>query len=216
MCRLASGSAMNAKTKMAMAKFNKQGNDRPYFSLLTVAYVSKLVIFLILPSLILGNPRYFNYNKNDIAKILLQVRGGQSSSGFSFRPRPNVINPFKKSNNDHSSSSSSSSTTRFRNDQEEKQNKNDEELESAKEQIDAFLSRDSRNSFIARVYAILSVQLFVTAVSCMLFGLYFPFADLRTVNSLTGKVSPLLWAPLVGVSCVVVHDEKISHSNNVK
>ena len=208
---------MNSKTKMAMAKFNKQGNDRPYFSLLTVAYVSKLVIFLILPSLILGNPRYFNHNKNDIAKILLQVRGGQSSSGFPFRPRPNVINPFKKSNNDHSSSSSSSSsTTRFRNDQEEKQNKNDEELESAKEQIDAFLSRDSRNSFIARVYAILSVQLFVTAVSCMLFGLYFPFADLRTVNSLTGKVSPLLWAPLVGVSCVVVHDEKISHSNNIK
>lgn len=42
--------------------------------------------------------------------------------------------------------------------------------ESAKEMMDAFLTRDSRNSFIARVYAVLAGQLAVTAASICLFG----------------------------------------------
>lgn len=36
--------------------------------------------------------------------------------------------------------------------------------------MDAFLTRDSRTTFISRVYAILSVQLLVTALSVLLFG----------------------------------------------
>jgi FtsH-binding integral membrane protein len=42
--------------------------------------------------------------------------------------------------------------------------------EETKEVMDAFLTRDSRQSFIARVYAILSCQLAVTALSVVMFG----------------------------------------------
>lgn len=44
------------------------------------------------------------------------------------------------------------------------------EREETKEMMEAFLTRDSRNKFIARVYAILSGQLLVTAASIFLFG----------------------------------------------
>lgn len=46
-----------------------------------------------------------------------------------------------------------------------------DDAKTAKDMIDAFLTRDSRNSFIARVYAILSAQLLVTALVVVLFGL---------------------------------------------
>jgi FtsH-binding integral membrane protein len=42
--------------------------------------------------------------------------------------------------------------------------------EETKEVMDAFLTRDSRQTFIARVYAILSCQLAFTALSVVLFG----------------------------------------------
>ncbi|KAL7577711.1 hypothetical protein ACA910_015219 [Epithemia clementina (nom. ined.)] len=41
---------------------------------------------------------------------------------------------------------------------------------AAKETMDAFLTRDSRNTFIARVYAILAAQMLVTAASIYVFG----------------------------------------------
>jgi len=47
-----------------------------------------------------------------------------------------------------------------------------EELEATKEEIDSFLTRESRNSFIARVYAILTAQLFLTALSIFGFARY--------------------------------------------
>lgn len=65
--------------------------------------------------------------------------------------------------------------------------------------IDAFLTRDSRNSFIARVYGILSVQLVFTALVCLLFGTYPPLTNIFILNSLTGQASPFLWIPLAGV-----------------
>ena len=46
-----------------------------------------------------------------------------------------------------------------------------DDAETVKDMIDAFLTRDSRNSFISRVYAILSGQLLVTALIVILFGL---------------------------------------------
>jgi FtsH-binding integral membrane protein len=45
-----------------------------------------------------------------------------------------------------------------------------DEREQTKEVMEAFLTRDSRNSFIARVYAILAGQLVVTALSVVMFG----------------------------------------------
>jgi FtsH-binding integral membrane protein len=47
----------------------------------------------------------------------------------------------------------------------------DDDSISTKETIDAFLTRDSRNTFIARVYAILSTQLVFTAMVITFFGL---------------------------------------------
>eukprot|EP00550_Attheya_septentrionalis_P001834 CAMPEP_0198285350 /NCGR_PEP_ID=MMETSP1449-20131203/4671_1 /TAXON_ID=420275 /ORGANISM="Attheya septentrionalis, Strain CCMP2084" /LENGTH=348 /DNA_ID=CAMNT_0043982755 /DNA_START=156 /DNA_END=1203 /DNA_ORIENTATION=- len=58
-----------------------------------------------------------------------------------------------------------SSVTRFSKD--EKQASRQE----AKEQLDAFLTRDSRQKFIGRVYAILTGQLLVTVLSILTFGL---------------------------------------------
>ena len=46
-----------------------------------------------------------------------------------------------------------------------------DEESATKEQIDAFLTRDSRNTFIARVYALLATQLLITAGSVLAFGL---------------------------------------------
>lgn len=43
--------------------------------------------------------------------------------------------------------------------------------EAAKDMLNAFLTRDSRNKFIARVYGILSGQLFVTALVICIFGM---------------------------------------------
>jgi FtsH-binding integral membrane protein len=47
-----------------------------------------------------------------------------------------------------------------------------EERERTKEEIDSFLTRESRNSFIVRVYSILTVQLLLVALSVLLFGRY--------------------------------------------
>lgn len=47
-----------------------------------------------------------------------------------------------------------------------------EERERTKEEIDSFLTRESRNSFIVRVYSILTVQLLLVALSVLLFGKY--------------------------------------------
>ena len=50
-------------------------------------------------------------------------------------------------------------------DQEEKENQ-----AIAKDMMDSFLSRDNRNSFIARVYGILTLQLIVTALTVVYFS----------------------------------------------
>ncbi len=48
----------------------------------------------------------------------------------------------------------------------------EQEREETKEVIDAFLTRESRNSFIVRVYSILTVQLVLVALSVLAFGRY--------------------------------------------
>jgi len=48
----------------------------------------------------------------------------------------------------------------------------EQEREETKEVIDAFLTRESRNSFIVRVYSILTVQLILVALSVLAFGRY--------------------------------------------
>lgn len=69
---------------------------------------------------------------------------------------------------------------------------------STREMIDAFLTRDSRNSFIARVYSILAVQLVVTAISCFLFGLN-PTLSSISQMSRNGLPSPLASIPIISL-----------------
>ncbi|MGK3753580.1 MAG: FtsH-binding integral membrane protein [Bacillariaceae sp.] len=68
----------------------------------------------------------------------------------------------------------------------------------------------------ARVYGILSVQLFFTAVVCILFGVYSPLTNIYVLNSLTGKASPLLWVPLAGVFLSTIAWFRIAISPNAR
>jgi len=63
--------------------------------------------------------------------------------------------------------------------------------EDTKDMIDAFLTRDSRNKFISRVYTILSGQLLVTAFSILLFGTI-PNLGLWMRVTTIGRMVPLL------------------------
>jgi FtsH-binding integral membrane protein len=63
--------------------------------------------------------------------------------------------------------------------------------EDTKDLIDAFLTRDSRNKFIARVYTILSGQLLVTASSIFAFGM-FPDLGRWMRSTHVGQVIPIL------------------------
>lgn len=65
----------------------------------------------------------------------------------------------------------------------------DNSRDTTKEVLDAFLTRDSRNSFISRVYAILAGQLAITATSILLFA---------TIPSLR-SVQNRLWLPIISL-----------------
>lgn len=70
---------------------------------------------------------------------------------------------------------------------------------AAKEMMDAFLTRDSRNSFISRVYAILSGQLAFTALVCILFGVYPPLTNISQLDRTGQYTNPLVALPLMGI-----------------
>lgn len=142
---------------------------------------------------------------------LLQLRGGSSLGAggggrgaskrppVSFRPTPpknKNTNPFLKTK--ESTRPGFRAAAPVETEVEEKLEK-EQEKEEVKEIIDSFLTRDSRQSFIARVYGILSVQLGFTALVCLLFGTYPPLTNIYNLRSATGKTSPLLWVPLAGV-----------------
>lgn len=129
------------------------------------------------------------------ATAWLQLRGGSSLGGGGrgtpkYRPTPSQdTNPFRKSRE--------STSPRFRTTDPEQDTEDD--VENAKEVIDSFLTRDSRSSFIARVYGILSIQLGFTALIIMLFGTYAPLTNIFNPRSITATASPLLFMPLAGV-----------------
>ena len=75
---------------------------------------------------------------------------------------------------------------------------------SAKEMMNSFLTRESRNAFVARVYGILSCQLTFTALVCTLFGVYPPLTELartmiRTTSAQHPKTNPLVVLSLGGI-----------------
>ena len=123
---------------------------------------------------------------------LLHLRGGSSVGGGGspiYRPTPSKsANPFRKTKQ-------SEQPTKLKPQQQDEAEKEEEDV---KDMIDTFLTRDSRNSFIARVYGILSAQLAFTAAVCLLMGTYAPLNIYYNVR--TGQGSPLLWVPLAGVA----------------
>jgi len=134
------------------------------------------------------------------AAAMLDLRGGsslgsgQGSSGISFRPTPpKNTNPFRKTRD------STPPTRDQRFDDSRAGVAADNDDEEVREAIDSFLTRDSRNSFIARVYGILSVQLGFTALVCLLFGTYPPLTNIMRVNPYTGQASPLVFIPFLGI-----------------
>lgn len=113
--------------------------------------------------------------------ILAIPRGGSSDLPFGFgrtAPKPAKNEPF---------SSSNKQGQQYQYD--EKEDVTADEV-SAKEVLNAFLSRGSRNKFIARVYATLSAQLLVTGLSVWLFGTQ-PALRRWTMMGSVGKVVPL-------------------------
>lgn len=155
-----------------------------------------------------GNNFSLGRSTAGVTTALLEVRGGSSLGGgrnsgaASYRPTPKSTNPFRKT--------TESTKPNFRikiededKDEDKAKDKNNAGLvedneEEYREAIDSFLTRDSRNTFISRVYGILSIQLTFTAMVCLLFGTYAPLTNIYNVRSVKGVASPLLWAPLVG------------------
>ena len=154
--------------------------------------------------------------------LLQQLRGGSSLGGgrsaSSFRPTPTKnTNPFRKTK--ESTKPSFRSTTVDVKDDTKSSTAQDQQRdgeEDVKEVIDSFLTRDSRNSFIARVYGILSVQLAFTALVCLLFGTWPPLTNIYNLRSVTGKPSPLLWVPLAGVFASTIAWFRVAFSPNAR
>lgn len=145
----------------------------------------------------------------DRKSLLLRLRGGSSIGGNpKYRPLPSKNNnPFQK-NRDSAKLSRVSSPPKEVKEEEEK------DEEDIKDMIDTFLTRDSRNSFISRVYGILSVQLGFTALVCLLFGTYEPLTNIYNVRTAQG--SPLLWIPLMGVFASTIAWFRVAISPNAR
>jgi FtsH-binding integral membrane protein len=71
---------------------------------------------------------------------------------------------------------------------------------ATKEKIDSFLTRESRQTFITRVYAILSAQLAVTALSVFWFGTHPEWA--RSMMQSSGRVVPMLSLAISTISAM--------------
>jgi FtsH-binding integral membrane protein len=162
--------------------------------------------------------------------LLQQLRGGSSLGGgrgasskgppASFRPTPTTTpkntNPFRKTKESTKPSFRTTVDVKDDNKSSAAQDQQRDGEEDVKEVIDSFLTRDSRNSFIARVYGILSVQLAFTALVCLLFGTYPPLTNIYNLRSVTGRASPLLWVPLAGVFASTIAWFRVAISPNAR
>jgi hypothetical protein len=102
-----------------------------------------------------------NGHAADDHRILRSIRGGSSQPGTSRWSASSSLRPPPKRGSQPQHYPITKDLDEDR----------DRDTLSTKEVIDAFLTRDSRNTFIARVYGILSGQLIVTAISVLAFGL---------------------------------------------
>lgn len=146
--------------------------------------------------------------------ILHGIRGGSSPSSLPSPPSSGLgIQGRVAPRLAPRPSSSSSTTTQSRPSSSQLVNSKDVGAEedddkrvgdvSAKEMMNSFLTRESRNAFIARVYGILTGQLVLTSLVCLLFGLYPPLTAIsRMPIRLSGQAqytNPLVVIPLGGI-----------------
>jgi FtsH-binding integral membrane protein len=143
------------------------------------------IVFLLTLTKVTGRPQFIASSSFAATRFIPDVRvctlrGG--SSAWSSSPlgarkaSPVSVAPPQQTRSSHQTSMSS-------------------DRADTKEMMDAFLTRDSRQSFISRVYAILSVQLAVTALSVFLFG---------TVPGLTDWIQRPGLGPIVPVVSLIV------------
>jgi protein lifeguard len=142
---------------------------------------------------------------------LLVLRGGGAATPPFRAPARTVGDIYSRSSRRRGRSFTPTTTTNTNtntyNEQErdddnfkEKSDNSDVSQDSVKEMIDAFLTRDSRNTFIARVYAILSGQLLFTAMVCILFGTLEPLTNISRINTVTGQyANSLVLVPMGGI-----------------
>ena len=132
-------------------------------------------------------------------KVMKSLQGGNINSNRSIWTAGKSVRP-----DDRSQSMNNYSSYRSR----DIENSESADQTTAKEAVDAFLSRDSRKTFIARVYSILSVQLAFTT-----FVTIFMHQNREQVFRLlmsSGRIGRL------GMLFCVLHDQMIFELNKVE
>lgn len=114
--------------------------------------------------------------------LLAVPRGGAAAPGYRTAPQPIGQQP--------GASGSSSTAQRYSTPSTYDGNAASRDRAATKEQIDSFLTSESRQTFISRVYAILSAQLAVTALSVFLFGTHPEWT--RSMLQSSGRLVPML------------------------
>lgn len=99
------------------------------------------------------------------------------------------------------SSSSSSNSKIYPEVEDVTEKEREKSTTDAKEAMSAFLSRDSRNTFIVRVYSILSVQLVFT---CAMIGVFQKFPALQRWMLFKGRFVPMLSLLMSSITCLIM------------
>jgi FtsH-binding integral membrane protein len=184
--------------KTTMMRLGYGNNENSINKSSAIFVMISVVLMLCFSASASSTVHHYNYD------ILHKLRGGSSP----FRAGPATTRPITSDPFGLRRKSSSRTSTRYKQPKpQQQQQKQDEDSAdttaskaATKEMIDAFLTRDSRNTFIARVYAILSVQLIFTAGVCLLFGLYPPLTNISAINPATGQyTNSLVMIPLGGI-----------------
>lgn len=91
---------------------------------------------------------------------------------------------------------------------------NEDEQELTKDVINSFLTRENRNSFIVKVYSILTVQLLIT--SLFIFGFH-SFKDVSYWLLTKGRVVPILSLLMSSICCgIMAHSEQARRTSPTK
>jgi len=153
------------------------------------------------------NYRQFIQDKNEYDKIYYNLRGGNINSNT--QPPSSTFWSTKTSRqNPPKSSYGNIKVTDVTQDIKE------QEMEETKDEIDKFLTRDSRVSFISRVYAILTGQLVILSLSILAFAKN-PKLSFWIMSK--GRVIPMICLLISTISVSIMSmSERARHSSPLK